>query len=432
MVTVKYADPASYAGRRGIRSGDKLESINGHVINDVLDYRFYICEKQLRIRVIRDGEPVEITVKKPEYDDIGLEFDTFLMDNKHSCRNKCVFCFIDQLPGGMRDTLYFKDDDSRLSFLQGNYITMTNLSDADVDRIITMKMSPVNISVHTMNPDLRVKMLNNRFAGECLKYLRRFYDAKITMNCQIVLCKGINDGDELDYTMKELRELSPYVHSVSVVPAGMTKFREGLFKLEEFSPEETAKVIRQVEAYASVCAAQTGENIFCCADEMYLKAGIPIPDGEYYGGYPQIENGVGMMASMLAEFNDGIEDCEVSDTRERTYSAATGTAAYPFITSLCKRITEKFPFIKINTYEIKNDFFGHGVTVSGLLTGKDIINQLSGKELGERLFMTKNALKSGEDLFLCGTTVNELENALGVKAEFCPDDGYEFIGMLTQ
>lgn len=420
----------SPAERHGIRPGDYLVSVNGNGIADVLDYRFYLCEKKLHIITTRDGTERPVDIKKGEYDDIGLEFETFLMDKKHSCRNKCIFCFIDQLPRGMRDTLYFKDDDSRLSFLQGNYITMTNLDDADIDRIIKMKMSPINISVHTTNPELRVFMLKNPNAGKSLSYLKRFADAGTEMNCQIVLCRGVNDGAELERTMHDLACLYPAVTSVSIVPAGMTCYRKGLYPLTPFSREEAAAVVAQVEMFAEGCLSCYGERIFFAADELYIAAGLPLPDADYYEGFRQLENGVGMMASMKEEFDDALSQVQ-DDGRKRAVSVATGAAAYTFIRGLCDRIEEKFSRIHINVYQIDNHYFGESITVAGLLTGQDLLEQLRGKPLGEALFIPMSSLRYEGDLFLCGMSVSELSEALGVEVEPCANDGYEFLDKIT-
>ena len=430
MVTIQSVTPGSMAARAGIRGGDLLCSANGHDIRDVLDYRFYLADRSVRLELERAGKRYAVTLNKGEYDDIGLEFETFLMDKKHSCRNKCIFCFIDQLPRGMRDTLYFKDDDSRLSFLQGNYITMTNLDDADIDRIIKMKMSPINISVHTTNPELRVFMLKNPNAGKSLSYLKRFADAGTEMNCQIVLCRGVNDGAELERTMHDLACLYPAVTSVSIVPAGMTCYRKGLYPLTPFSREEAAAVVAQVETFAEGCLSCYGERIFFAADELYIAAGLPLPDADYYEGFRQLENGVGMMASMREEFDDALSQVQ-DDGRKRAVSVATGAAAYTFIRGLCDRIEEKFSGIHINVYQIDNHYFGESITVAGLLTGQDLLEQLRGKPLGEALFIPMSSLRYEGDLFLCGMSVSELSEALGVEVEPCANDGYEFLDKIT-
>ncbi len=433
MVTITGVLKGSPAQRQDIRVGDALVAINGNAITDILDYRFYLCEKKLALTICRDGEELTVNIrKKDEYDDIGLEFETFLMDKKHSCRNKCIFCFIDQLPKGMRDTLYFKDDDSRLSFLQGNYITMTNLTDDDISRIIKMKMSPINISVHTTNPELRVKMLKNPRAASSLGYMRRFAEAGTEMNCQIVLCKGINDAEELTRSMHDLATMYPAVNNVSIVPAGMTKFREEkkLYPLEPFSADEARAVIRQVEAFAESCLQYYGSRIFYVGDEFYLEAGLPIPDAQYYEGFHAIEDGVGMIASMKEEFENAFADAEPDEALEREISIATGKAAYPFLCSLTQTFREKYPNVNIHVYEIENHFFGENITVAGLLTGKDLLEQLSGKPLGETLYISCNTLRHDGDLFLCGMHIDELSEALGVEIVPCLSDGYEFFDKL--
>ena len=430
MVRIQSVERFSPAEKAKIKAGDEIVSINGNEIKDVLDYRYYICEKKLSVLIRRDGAEKTFTVKKGEYDDLGLEFETYLMDAKHSCRNKCIFCFIDQLPKGMRDTLYFKDDDSRLSFLQGNYITLTNMKDDDIDRIIKMRMSPINISVHTTDPELRVKMLKNPRSGEVLSYIKKLADAGIEINAQIVLCRGVNDGANLERTMHDLACMHPQVQSVSIVPAGLTKHRDGLYPLTPFSKEESAAVVAQVEAFAAACKASLGSSVFYCGDELYLEAGLPLPDGEYYEGYCQIENGVGMISSMKEELCSALET-EEGDGRERSVSIATGHAAYGFICECAQKIREKFPNIRINVYEIKNEFFGETVTVAGLITGKDLLAQLSGKELFGNLMLPSNMLRHGGDLFLCGMSKEELEEKLGVEITLCDNDGFEFLDKIT-
>ena len=433
MVAITGVLKGSSADRQGVRKGDLLISVNGHPITDILDYRFYLCEKRLSVLLCRDGEEYTVHIKKDEYDDIGLEFETFLMDKKHSCRNKCIFCFIDQLPRGMRDTLYFKDDDSRLSFLQGNYITMTNLTDDDVSRIIKMKMSPINISVHTTNPELRVFMLKNPKAASSLAYMQRFAEAGTEMNCQIVLCRGVNDGAELERTMHDLACMHPAVIHVSIVPAGMTKFREEnkLYPLMPFSKEEALGVIRKVEKFAEQCLAHYGTRIFYVGDEFYQQAGLPIPNAEYYEDFHAIEDGVGMIASMKQEFEDALADAEGDETLCREISVATGKAAYGFLCELAEKFREKYPNVKIHIYEIANRYFGESVTVAGLLTGKDLKEQLLGQPLGETLYISTNMLRYEEDLFLCGMHIDELSEALGVEICTCISDGYEFFDKLT-
>ena len=428
MVKITQIDARSHASKAGIKTGDFLISVNGHLIHDVLDYRFYLAEKKVELVLRRDGEDYTAVIFKNQYDDIGLEFDTPLMDNKHRCENKCIFCFIDQNPSGMRESIYFKDDDSRLSFLHGNYITLTNLKDEDIDRIIEMHISPVNVSVHTTNPDLRVKMMKNKRSGEVLSYLKRLADAGIKLRGQIVLCKGVNDGAELDRSMNDLYKLYPQLDSVSIVPAGLTKFREGLYYLEPFTSEECTKVIEQVKNFGDMCLVHCGERVFYCSDEFYLTAGIDIPDYDYWGEFSQIENGVGMIASFEHEFNMALET--LSDEEKlitKNISVATGEAAYGMMKRLADKLTSVCTNLKINVYCVKNEFFGGEVTVTGLLTGKDIISQLKGKDLGDTLFMSKNVLRSEGDLFLCGTTPEDVSRELGVPLCFNDNDGGEFL-----
>lgn len=414
MVTITGVEKASPAAKHGILPGDILISINGHDINDVLDYRFRLAEKKITLLIHRGPDLKEITIKKDEYSDIGLEFETYLMDKKHSCRNKCVFCFIDQLPKGMRDTLYFKDDDSRLSFLMGNYITLTNLSEEDVDRIIEMKTSPINVSVHTTNPELRVKMMKNKNAGKVLSYLRRFADAGISLNCQIVLCKGINDGKELERSMTDLAALYPSLIGVSIVPAGITNYRDGLCHLEPFTAEEAGEVIDTIDKFGEKCLKKFGTRLFFSSDELYIEAGRELPGEDYYEGYPQIENGVGMIRSMDGEFTDELDFLDEYDLEKpRKVSVATGAAAYDFIKSLADRLCEQVPTLECHVYKIINDFFGHNITVAGLLTGKDLANQLNGKDLGDRLLIPRVTLRSEGDVFLDDTTPEWLAEQLG-------------------
>ena len=430
MVKITEVESSSCGEKNGILPGDSLVSINENEITDVLDYRFYLSEKTVVLKLSRDGEEYTVKIKKGQYDDIGLGFETPLMDEKHSCKNGCIFCFIDQNPKGMRESLYFKDDDSRLSFIHGNYITLTNMTQADVDRIVKMRFSPINISVHTTNPELRVKMMKNKRSGEVLKYLDDFKSAGLSMCGQIVLCKGVNDGDELLRSMNELSEYFPEMSSVSVVPAGLTKYRDKLYPLTDFTAEEAGRVIDMIDSVAEKMLEQHGSRMFFAADEFYLKAKRDIPEEEYYEGYPQIENGVGMIRSFLEDFNIAWEDVsDMSDSlsEQRVVSVATARAAYPFVKSICERLSGFIKNLKVNVYEIRNDFYGESITVTGLLTGCDIHNQLLSKELGEELFIPENALKADEDVFLCGMTLAELSEKLGVKVTPLDSDGYEFV-----
>lgn len=428
MVLIDDVTPGSPADKAGIKRGDYLLRINGNNITDVLDYRYYLSEEKVNLLIHRGPDIFETKIRKPRYDDIGLEFKTFLMDDKKSCRNKCVFCFIDQLPKGMRETLYFKDDDSRLSFLMGNYITMTNMSDEEIDRIVTMKMTPINISVHTTNPELRVKMLNNKNAGKILQNMKKLASAGIEMHCQIVLCKGLNDKKELERTMQDLKALYPSVSSVSIVPAGLTCHRENLYPLSPFTPEECGEVIDAVTAFADKCAKEFGCRLFYLGDEIYIKAKRKIPEEDDYDGYPQIENGVGMIRSMYEEFKDASSDLSEYDIyKRRSISIATGEAAYEFIKMLSDELVAKCSGLSINVYKIRNDFFGENITVSGLLTGVDVYRQLRGKRLGDLLLLPANMLKRDEELFLDNMTPDELGDRLRVKVAFCDASGYDFV-----
>lgn len=427
MVEITCVEPRSRAEKAGIRAGDKLVSIGGNEIEDVLDYRFYLADTHISLECERDGEHFSVSIRKGEYDDIGLGFETPLMDKKHTCRNKCIFCFIDQLPKGLRDTLYFKDDDSRLSFLHGNYITLTNLYDKDVERIIRMHISPVNVSVHTTNGALRVSMMKNKRAGEVLAYLDRFAKAGITICAQIVLCKGINDGAELDRTMRELCAYLPALSSVSVVPAGLTRHREGLYPLEEYTPEDCRQITAQVDAFGEECLKKYGTRLFYCADELYVKGDLALPEDEYYEEYAQIENGVGMLRALTVEFEAELRVLDESEipTEKRTVSIATGVAAYDRMVALARLIEQKAPSLNIRVYKITNRFFGESVTVTGLLTGEDISQQLSGKDLGDELLLSSSTLRAEGDLFLCGMTPNELSEKLRVPVRFVGSDGAE-------
>lgn len=430
MVKITDVEKNSRAAKRGILPGDTLVKINGNEINDVLDYRFYLTECWVDITLLRDGEEYTVSIKKGEYDDIGLDFETPLMDKKQTCKNGCIFCFIDQNPEGLRDSLYFKDDDSRLSFIHGNYITLTNMSDKDIDRIIKMRISPINISVHTTNPELRVKMMKNKRSGEVLDYLSRFAEAGLSMCGQIVLCRGINDGSELLRSLDDLAGYYPAMGSVAIVPAGLTKFRDKLFPLTDFTSEEAGEIIDMINSVGDAHKKKYGTRVFYAADEFYLKAGRPIPDADYYEDYPQIENGVGMLRSFSDEFGMALEDvAEFSrESRdERTVSLVTGVASYPMMMGLKEKLSVLCPEITLNVYRIVNNFFGDSITVSGLLTGKDICEQLAGKSLGDELLIPENALRHGEDVFLCGMTVGEMSDALGVKITPSGSDGYSLV-----
>ena len=429
MVTITDVASESRADKAGVRAGDVLVAINKNQINDVLDYRFYLASKSVTLLVLRDGKQKKFKIKKQEYDDIGLDFETPLMDKKHSCENKCVFCFIDQLPKGMRKSLYFKDDDSRLSFLHGNYITLTNLGDKDIQRIIDMHISPVNVSVHTTNPELRIKMMHNKRAGEVLEYLRRLADAGISLCAQIVLCRGLNDGAELDRTMRDLEALAPALGSTSIVPAGLTKFRDGLYQLQPFTPEECAAIIKQINDFGDICLYKHGTRLFYPADELYVKAGLPLPDDSFYEDYSQIQNGVGMLTDMRTCVSAELEDDAYASLANlsRTVSLATGYAAESHIKELAQMLMSRVDGLKINVYPIKNNFFGDLITVSGLLTGKDIIEQLDGKELGDELFIPAACLRAEGDVLLDDISPEDISAALGVPVSPLDADARKFV-----
>ncbi|MCR4616331.1 MAG: DUF512 domain-containing protein [Clostridiales bacterium] len=432
MVLIESVVPDSPCGSLDIQGGDKLISINGREISDVLDYRFFLCEKKLRLLIEKaSGTRREFKIRKGEYDDIGLCFETYLMDRQMHCANKCIFCFIDQLPKGMRKSLYFKDDDSRMSFLFGNYVTLTNMTDRDVDRIIEMHISPVNISVHTMNPELRVKMMKNKRAGEVLSYIKRFADAGIKLNTQLVLCPGINDGKELEYSLKELGKMYPAVQSIAAVPVGLTCHRKDLYPLEAYTPEQAKAVIDIIEDFNIHFMWYNGERIAYPADEFYLKAGIDIPDADYYGDFAQLENGVGLWASLKDEFLRALEDDllieELSGSvpfdSNISVSLATGEAAFNLLQELVDELRKKWHNLNIIIYKIKNDFFGESITVAGLLTGRDMIAQLSGRELCGRLLIPSVSLKRDGDVMLDDTGLDELSRALKVPVIPVPNDG---------
>ena len=429
MVKITGLERGSYAARAGVTEGDTLISINGNEINDVLDYRFYLTERDIKLTLEGASGEYEVAIKKGEYDDIGLEFETPLMDKKHTCKNGCIFCFIDQNPEGLRDTLYFKDDDSRLSFLHGNYVTLTNMTDADVARIIKMRISPINVSIHTTNPELRVRMMKNKRSGEVLRYLDDFKSAGLNMCGQIVLCRGVNDGAELERTLRDLSEYHPSLTSVSIVPAGLTAYREGLYPLSDFTRDEAREVIRLVNSFGDMCLERFGTRMFYVADELYLKAGYAIPYAEYYEDYPQIENGVGLLRSFADEFDEAMEDVDglASCVKgQRRVTVATGAAAYPMLNDFAARVMSMSHSVKINVKRIVNNFFGESITVAGLLTGKDIFEQLCGEELGDELLVPRAALRHGEEVFLCGMTLSELSDKLGVPVRAIEADGYAF------
>lgn len=422
---------SSYGAKAGILGGDELVSINGHEIFDVLDYRFYIQAKKLSIILLRNGEEFKTNIRKSdEYADIGLEFSTYLMDKQHACKNKCVFCFVDQMPKGMRDTLYFKDDDSRMSFLFGNYITLTGLCEREVQRIIDMHISPINISVHTMNPKLRVEMMKNPHAGEVLSILDRLSENEIDMNTQLVLCPGINDGDELRFSLEELSKLYPSVKSIAAVPVGLTKYRDGLYPLRTYTKEEAANVIDIIDEFNAHFAYYNGGQILAYAsDEFYLIAGRELPDADYYGEFSQLDNGVGMCALLKDEFLNALEQ-ETSREVKKKITIATGYAAYNLLSELSKMAEEKFPGLLVDVIKIKNNFFGDTVTVAGLITGQDFKEQLKSASLGEKVLIPRVSLRNEGDKFLDDITLEELSEFLETKVFSVENDGYKLLDMM--
>lgn len=403
----------SHADKAGIKKGETLLSINSNEIVDVLDYRFYQVNRKLTLEVEDEDKNVRtIEMTKGEYEEIGLEFETYLMDKQHSCRNKCIFCFIDQLPKGMRESLYFKDDDSRLSFLFGNYITLTNITEHEIDRIIKMHISPINVSVHTTNPELRCKMMNNRFAGDTLKYLKRFADAGITLNCQIVSCPGINDGDELVRTLTDLENLG--VNMTAIVPVGLTRYRENLYPLVPYNRETAGQTIDIIEKMGDECVKKHGRRIFFPGDEFYLLAEREIPSPEFYEDFSALEDGIGMIAYLTDDVGWKLEELDADESLCHKVTIACGEGVFPYMKRIMSMINEKFPNITINTRAIKNNFFGGGVNVSGLVTGGDLIDQLRGDDLGDRLIITSSMLRFENDLFLDDVSTDDVERELGV------------------
>lgn len=429
-VEIKNVKKWSVAFFKGIKAGDRLVSVNGNEINDFLDYDFYLKDERLSLGFEHKGKTKRVTLKKGADEDIGLEFESYLMDKQRRCRNKCIFCFIDQNPDGMRESIYFKDDDSRLSFLFGNYITLTNLTDSDIDRIIKMHISPVNVSVHTMNRELRVKMMNNKNAGKCLDYIYRLAEAGIELNTQLVLCPGINDGKELEYSIRELGKLYPAVQSIAAVPVGLTKHRDGLFDMPSYTKESAGEVIDIITRMGNSFKAEHGTRLVYAADEFYLKASREIPGEEYYESYPQLENGVGMWTSLYNEVCDALEAVKPDAVGERKLSMATGVAAYPLIRGIAEKITALIPTLTVDVYEIKNDFYGHSVTVAGLLTGGDLISQLKDKQLHGLLLIPEVMLKDGDCLFLDNLTLEDVEKALDVNIDTVSSDGADLVNKI--
>lgn len=433
---IKKVDEGSIAWEMEIEPGDVLLKINDEEIEDIFDYQFMIQEEYIEVLVQKpNGEEWLLEIDKDEQEDLGIEFENGLMDDYRSCHNKCIFCFIDQMPKGMRETLYFKDDDSRLSFLQGNYVTLTNMSEHDVNRIIKYHLGPINISFQTMNPELRCMMLHNRFAGDALKKVDLFYEAGIEMNGQIVLCKGINDGKELDFSIRELTKYYPCLQSVSVVPVGLSKYREGLYPLEPFTKEDAKEVIGLIKKWQDYMYEKYGMHFIHASDEWYLLAEEELPSEERYDGYLQLENGVGMLTLLKDEFKEAMQTAvhqkklyrDLSDGKTRRLTLATGKLAYRTICDLAAQMMKAFEWLDLNVVAIRNDFFGERITVSGLLTGQDLIAQLKDLPLGDKLLLPQNVLRSGENYFLDDITVPQLEEALQVRVDIVKSSGQDFV-----
>ena len=424
---IKAVEPLSIAEELGIEAGDKLISINDNVIEDVFDYHYLVNDEELVVLIEKaDGEEWELEIEKDYEEDLGITFEQGLMDEYRSCRNKCIFCFIDQMPKGMRETLYFKDDDSRLSFLQGNYITLTNMSDHDVERMVQYHLEPINISFQTTNPELRCKMLHNRFAGEALKKVDKLYEGGIHMNGQIVLCKGVNDGEELERSIRDLTKYLPYLQSVSVVPVGLTKYRDGLYPLEPFTKEDAIKVLDTIEGWQKKIYEEYGLHFIHAGDEWYILAEREMPEEERYDGYMQLENGVGMLRLLMNEFDEALADLE-GDDRKVEVSIATGKLAYPYLQKMIEKLQAKFPNVKVHLYWIRNDFFGEKITVAGLITGQDLIAQLKGRELGSKLLLPCNMLRDGEEVFLDDVTLTQVKDSLQVEIDIVKSSGWDFV-----
>jgi len=425
----------SIADQMGIKAGDRLVSINQTEIQDVFDYHYLCNEEKLHLVIEKsDGQIQELEIKKEYDEDLGIEFDTGLMDEYKSCSNKCIFCFIDQMPKGMRETLYFKDDDSRLSFLQGNYITLTNMNQKDIDRIVNYKMGPINISVQTMNPQLRCEMLQNRFAGEALQKMDQFLEAKVPMNGQIVLCKGVNDGKELEFSLKELLRFAPVMESVSVVPVGLSKFREGLFPLEPFHQEEAIQVLDLIHQYQQLAVEKCGMHFVHASDEWYLLAQRPLPEEDNYDGYLQLENGVGMLTLLRNEVRQALVKNKIKKPwfkKKRKVTIATGCLVESFIQELAREVEKEFSYLTVEVVAIVNEFFGPMITVSGLITGTDLINQLKNRALGDELLLPINMLRSGERVFLDDVSVEQVENELAIKIRIVDSQGLDFVSAIV-
>ena len=434
---IKQVLPGSIGEELELEPGDRVLEVNGERIEDVFDYRYLINDTYIEMTVLKkNGEVLLFEIDKYMDEDLGIEFESSLMDEYHSCTNKCIFCFIDQLPKGMRPTMYFKDDDSRLSFLQGNYITLTNMKDKDLDRIIRYKLSPINISVHTTNPELRCMMLHNRFAGKIMDQIQKLYEAETIMNGQIVLCKGVNDGKELEKTIQDLGGFLPFMESLSVVPVGISRHREGLYPLEPFDREDAKAVLKTIHTLQDQFMDEYGTHFVHASDEWYILAGESLPEEDNYDGYVQLENGVGMLRLQEREFHEALEEARFSESSklfEKHCTIATGKLAGPFLKELVKDLTAVYPNIHVDVVEVTNDFFGPQITVSGLLTGQDIVAQLKNRTLGSELLLPVNVLRSGEDVLLDDMHINEIEKTLQVPVRIVQSNGnYLFDSLVSQ
>ena len=432
---ISAVEAGSIAEELEIGAGDKLLSINGQEILDYFDYAFLVQDSYLEMLIVKpDGEEWLLEIDKDPDEALGLSFESDMMDGFRSCSNRCIFCFIDQMPKGMRKSLYFKDDDARLSFLHGNYVTLTNMSDYDIERIIRYRMSPIYISFQTTNPELRCKMLGNRFAGKALKKVEKLFQAEIEMNGQVVLCKGVNDGAELERTIKDLSRYAPFLRSVSVVPVGLTRYRDGLFSLKAFQKQDAEAVIDLIEDWQKKMFAAFGYHFIHASDEFYLLADRDLPEAERYDGYLQYENGVGMLRSLIDDFLEALRELEKIlkkrpdlKEKERIVSVATGFLSYPTIADMGRQLSERFPALTIEVYPVRNDFFGETITVTGLLTGQDIVKQLTGKALGEALLLSEGLVQAGDGVLLDDMTVADIEKSLQVPIDIVKSNGIDFI-----
>ncbi len=417
----------SIAQELEIDVGDILIAINGEHIEDIIEYQYLEAEEYLELEIEKqNGEHIIYEIDKDIDEQIGLEFENPIIDSVKSCRNKCIFCFVDQLPSGMRDTLYFKDDDSRLSFLQGNFITMTNMGDKEIDKMIKYRISPVNVSVHTTNPKLRASMLGNRFAGDILEKMNKLKLADISMNAQIVLVPNVNDKKELEKTIIDLGELYPQLNSIAVVPIGITKHRENLCKLDIFDKKSASLVIDQIEKMQLKLLNSIGTRFVFLSDEFYVMANREMPVVEAYEGYIQLENGVGLISKFENEIISALDIMEHKYVN-RHVSLATGKSAFNFISDMAKRVMQQFEGLRIDVHLIKNIFFGETITVSGLITAGDIRSQLNGLDLGEALIIPRSMMKSDEDVFLDNITVKELQDSLNIPILISEVEGQDFI-----